>query len=307
LQFRDQGSGGRSLIIALVATAAVFCLLSAVLYYASVAALKHSSFRFSRIARGNLHVDVLVAGNSRARDLLSGSDPGSSPSVFNLAYNGLSREDTLEWVKNFFRQGNSAKTVVIETTALYYEHHYCDSKTYWVLYPELFADQRAACPKDASSARYFPLTLFNSEQYLRALYYLIVRTQGDQSWGDENAISERLCVRLPMENVEQFRADALRLDLRLVGAEIAELKAWLAKNAYPTQLVFVLAPFVAAPRALPAIADMQRIDEQLLGSQGNLSLASALGSDCSQFADAVHLGPAGRRKLAPLLFESLGY
>jgi hypothetical protein len=302
-------------MLALLAVAVAFCLLSALLYYASTAALAHSSFRFSRIAAGNIHVDVLVAGNSRGRDLLSGSapdaapgnSPGNSPSVFNLAYNGLSREDTFEWIETFFRQGNTANTVLIETSTLYEDRHFCDSKPYWALYPQLRAAQHAACQKDARSARYFPLTVFNSEQYLRALYYFAWNRQGDQDWGDEYSIPQQLCARLPLDNIFAFQKLALRLDIASAGRQIAELKAWLASHGYRTRVVFVLAPFVAAPGALAAIADMDRTDATLLGSDDNLSLSTALGGDCRDFADSEHIGPLGRRKLRALILRELGY
>jgi len=309
--YRSQAAGGRSLILALLAVAAAFWLLSALLYYASAAALAHSSFRFSRIAAGDIHVDVLVAGNSRARDLLAGSaagaSPGHSPSVFNLAYNGLSREDTIEWIETFFRQGNTANTILIETSALYSDREFCDSKPYWAVYPQLRAAQRADCPKDARSARYFPLTVFNSEQYLRALYYFAWNRHGDQDWGDDYAIPQQLCARLPLANIFAFQKEALRLDVASVGREIAELKAWLASHGYRTRVVFVLAPFLAAPGALAAIADMDRTDARLLGSEGNLSLSTALGGDCRDFADSEHIGPLGRRKVQALIFRELGY
>jgi len=313
--YRSQPAGGRSLLLALAAVTAAFCVLSALLYYASAAALTHSSFRFSRIAAGDIHVDVLVASNSRARDLLTGSasddfpgdSPGHSPSVFNLAYNGLSREDTIEWIKTFFRQGNSANTILIETSALYDNQHFCDSKPYWVVYPELRAAQRGACGKDAHSARYFPLTMFNSEQYLRALYYVVWNRHGDQDWADDYEIPDRLCAQLPLDNVFGFQKLALRLDQAKAAREIAELEAWLANHGHRSRVVFVLAPFLAAPAALAAIADMDRTAASLLGSDGNLSLSTALGDDCRDFADSEHIGPAGRRKVRALILRYLGY
>lgn len=313
--YRGNAGGGRRLMLALAAVAGAFCLLSVLLYYASAVALAHSSFRFSRISAGDIHVDVLVAGNSRARDLLSGSAPdvaqdgapGKRPSVFNLAYNGLSRADTIAWIKTFFRQGNSASTILIETSTLYEDQHFCDSKPYWVVFPELRAAQRAACGKDARRARYFPLTLFNSEQYLRALYYFAWNRHGDQDWADDYEIPQALCARLPLDNVFAFQRLALRLDLASAGGDIAELKAWLASHGYRTRLVFVLAPFLAAPDALAAIADMDRTASRLLGREDNLSLSTALGSDCQDFADSEHIGPEGRRKVRGLLFRYLGY
>lgn len=148
--------------------------------------------------------------------------------------------------------------------------------------------------------------MFNSEQYLRALYYLGWKPQGDQNWGDDYAIPARLCARLPLAGIYGFRNEAAGLDIPLVSGEIAELKQWLANNGYRGSVVFVLAPFFADARALPAIADMERVNDRLLGSEGNLSLATALGSDCSDFADSEHIGPSGRQKIQSLVFADLG-
>jgi hypothetical protein len=296
----------RSLAISLALAIGCFALLSVALYAAGTYVLVHSTFRFSRIAAGNIHVDVMVTGNSRARDLLYGNVTGSAPTVFNLAYNGLDRDRAFEWIKTYFLRGNTATTVVMETSSLYSKEAKCDSKPYWVLYPALYAAQRASCPVDAASARYFPLTQFDSEQFLRALYYFAWHPEGDQTWGDEGEIPKRLCAELPLDGVYAFRDFAASVDRALVRRQIAELKQWLASHGYQTRLVFVLAPFFADSRALPEIEQIEASNRELLAGETSLSLGTALGADCSSFADAVHQSPEGRRRTFPLLFAKLG-
>jgi len=309
-------SRSRSLGLDLLVLAAALGVLSALLYYASAAALRHSSLRFSRIAAGTIHVDVLVAGNSRARDLLTGSEPDgggaaregrAAPSVFNLAYNGLSREDTFDWIETYFRQGNTATTTIIETSALYDNQQYCDSKPYWVVYPELAAAQRAGCVADARIGRYLPLTLFDSEQYLRALYYLGVKPHGDQDWVDQYYIAPQLCAHLPLDSIYRFRTHAVELNVALARSEIAAFESWLASHGYHTHVVFALSPFLAAAASRAAIADMDRVDTTLLDGQDSVSLSTALGDDCSAFADSEHLGSKGRMRVRAMIFEYLGY
>ena len=55
-----------------------------------------------------------------------------------------------------------------------------------------------------------------------------------------------------------------------------------------------------------AITDMELVDDRLLGAENNLSLATALGSDCGNFADAMHVGANGRPKVRSLLWQYLG-
>jgi hypothetical protein len=296
----------RSLALSLALSVGCFALLSAALYGAGAYVLAHSAFRFSRIAAGNIHVDVMVTGNSRGRDLLYGNVSGRSPTVFNLAYNALDRERAFEWIRTYFSQGNTASTVVIESSNLYSDQASCDGKPYWLLYPGQYAAQRARCTADAASARYFPLTLFDSEQFLRALYYYAWHPEGDQTWGDVGAIPERLCATLPLEGLYGFRDSAVGVDQSLVRRQIAELKQWLASHGYQTRLVFVLAPFFADSRALPAIAQIEAANRELLAGETNLSLGTALGGDCSAFVDAEHQGPEGRRRSFPLLLAELG-
>lgn len=320
--------GGRSLGIDLLVLAAALCVLSALVYHASAAALRYSSFRFSRIADGTIHVNVLVAGNSRARDLLTGSEPSiasgrgtgsqsgsggaasegrAPPTVFNLAYNGLSREDTFAWIETYFRQGNTAATILIETSALFDNQQYCDSKPYWVIYPELFTAQRVGCVADARIGRYFPLTLFDSEQYLRALYYLAAHPHGDQDWVDEYYIPPRLCTHLPLDSIYHFRAHALALNVTLARAEISDFESWLALHGYHTHVMFALSPFFSVADSRAAIADMDRVDAKLLDGQDSVSLSTALGGDCSAFADSEHLGSKGRVQVRAMIFQYLGY
>jgi hypothetical protein len=306
VRYSVEPARARSLAQALALTIGCFALLSALSYAAGAYVLTHSAFRYSRIAAGNIHVDVMVTGNSRGRDLLYGNVSGSSPTVINLAYNDLDRESAFEWIKTYFLRGNTASTVVIETSSLYSKQAKCDSKPYWVLYPNLYAAQRASCPADAASARYFPLTLFDSQQFLRALYYFAWHPEGDQTWGDSGTIPERLCAAVPLDGVYAFRDAAVGVDRSLLRRQIAQLEQWLASHGYQTRLVFVLAPFFANRSALPAIAQIEATNRDLLAGETSLSLATALGSDCSAFADSVHQGPEGRRRTIPQLFAALG-
>lgn len=298
---------GKSLAKALAATIVVFVLLSMAIYYASIYVLVHSSFRFSRIAAGSIHVDILIVGNSRARDLVTGRGPENPPTVFNLAYNRFSREGAFAWIKLFFHQGNTAKTIVFETSTLYTDFDNCDGKPYWPLYPSLMTSARLVCPKDVEWARYFPLTTFNSEQFLRALYYFAIRRQGDQNWADDHEIPADVCSRLPLDDIYKFRDAATRREVSEVSRQISDLKQWLDRGGFRARLVFVLAPFFAEPRTLPGIEDMERINGKLLGAENNLSLATALGSDCGNFADAVHTARNGQVKTRTLLFKYLGF
>lgn len=296
----------RTLLFTLSATVVFFVVFSLLFYFVNIWVLTHSSFRFSRIARGDIHVDVLVVGNSRGVNLITGRGSDNPPTVFNLSYNGLGRAATFSWVKTFFHQGNTARIIVVEATTLFEDAPGCDSKPYWAVYPDLYEAASKNCWDDDATAKYFPLTMFNSEQYMRALYYLIVRPRGDQDWADDYDIPDGLCARLPVDRVELFRDKARQVDVAAIRREIAELKQELSRSGYKGKLVFVLAPFFTNNRSMPAIAEIERVDATILGPGNSLSLATALGANCSDFADALHVGRNGRPKILLMLLKHMG-
>ena len=212
-----RATGWRSLAVSLVFAAAFFALFTVALLYASNYARDQSSFRFSRMAIGNIHVDVLVAGGSRGVNLITGRDSANPPSVFNIAYNAQQSPSTLALVKAFFRRGNTARIVMIDASVFYTHDPNCEDKVYWSLYPDLYEAQRNACSSDVMAARFFPLTAFSSEIFLRDLYYLFAKRNGDQDWANEvtltrsNSIAplNRPARRAPVIRAAEAHAKAL--------------------------------------------------------------------------------------------------
>jgi hypothetical protein len=299
---RPAALSGRELLICAIVAVTGCLALSLLLYLTGTNLVRQSEFRFSRIRRGDLHVDVLIVGNSRARDLIVGRPPDARPSVYNLAYNGLSRTETLAWIRLFFEQGNTASTVVVESSALFSDEVLCDGKVYWPLYPELRALEARACPRDAGAERFFPLTLLDSEQFMRAIYYL---RRSDQDWGDGYTIPRSRCEQADINEIFTFRKHAEAMDQVRAREQLDELHTWMDMHSPQTRLVFVLAPFLASPGAVDSIADIERIDRKFLTHEHHISLATLLGSDCERFADAVHVGPQGRPIVANALFAAL--
>ena len=160
-----------------------------------------------------------------------------------------------------------------------------------------------SCQGDARAAAWFPLTLLDSEEFLRALFYM---RHDDQDWGDAYTIPDTVCANASLNGILQFRDLATALDRRRARAQLDEFQAWMTRRVPQAKLVFVLAPFLAKPAARDAIADMGRIDRALLGDWTYVSLAQELGEDCASFADEVHVGPNGRPRVAQALLARIG-
>src|ERR1700753_2821855 len=120
-----------SLALSLVYALVFFGLFSFALLWLSDYARDHSSFRLSRMTKGDIHVDVLVAGGSRGVNLITGRDAVHPPSVFNIAYNAQQYPSTLALIKSFFRRGNTAKLVLIDAAVFYTHDPNCEDKVYW--------------------------------------------------------------------------------------------------------------------------------------------------------------------------------
>jgi hypothetical protein len=297
--------GRRALVLSIVFTLAAFALFTITGYVACEAILTHSSFRYSRIARGNVHVDVLIAGNSRAVNLMSGRDAKNPPAAFNLAFNGESYASTFAMIKSYFERGNTAKYVVIEASTLIMEGNNCKDKPYWHLYRLLYDAERDGCRDDDRDASYFPLTAFNSELFLRAIYYLTMKPHGDQGWANDYRIPPQLCRSLPLDHLQSMQHGAQIANATVIKARISELGNWLQSHGHNASIVFVLGPFYYNARSAAAVHDIEMRTDDLLGRGNWLDLASALGADCDNYADAIHANRDGRGKILPLILAYL--
>jgi hypothetical protein len=298
-------SWGAALPKTIVILAISLVLLLSAVWLGCRFVMSHSAFRFSRIYAGDIRTDVLVAGNSRGINLITGG--GTSPSVYNISYNGLGRASTISWIKAYFARGNTAKVIVIEATALFDNGAGCDGKPYWSLYGDIFSSQRAACPDDTAQARWAPLTAYNTEQFLRAVYYFTVKRGGDQDWANEYDIPPEMCAHLPVHDVEHFQSMAHQADVVAIRAQIDELKTWLKAHHVDSKIVFVVAPIFKTPQTTPMINAIAGKAKTLTSGNPTIDLSGAFGARCSFFADSIHVGREGRKALRPILFQNLAH
>jgi hypothetical protein len=282
----------RTLAITLAAALALFLCLQGLLALFCEQVGRHNGSRFSQIARGSVNADILLAGNSRAVSLARGGRDVRRRLVFNLGYNGLSRQSLFAVLQDYFLAGNHAKVVLIEVSGLWSDGSNCELKTYWKALPTLAQASQAGCQDDAKPMRHFPLTRYNSELFLRAAYYL---RKSDQDWADNATATPGQCALFRTRhdpNIRPSFPEPVRL-----RQSVAAFEAWMVHNAPGTRVLYVLAPYLAAA---PNRADIQAgaiyADKTLV--RGYLNLSDGLGEDCSALSDVLHLNDKGRAAVA---------
>jgi hypothetical protein len=295
--------GARRIAALLAMTLAFLLVGSFALEYTARHALLRSPFRMSRVAHGNVHVDVVIIGNSRAVNLMTGDLKGR-PTVFNAAYNGVAIDASLDLVKDYFQAGNTASTVLIEASMLVDQEPPCDLKPYWGVLPNLAEDARRLCPTDANAERVAPLTRYNGELLLRSLYYLV--SHGDeQAWANDNPMTPSQCAAQPTLDQSAITRAKHPIDASKARPKVEALRGWLAAHGYHPRLVFVLAPYFPGPTVDPQVAMLRRTLDVILGHGNWIDLSAALPADCDMFADAWHLRPKGRAAVRERILQQV--
>jgi hypothetical protein len=226
-----------------------------------------------------------------------GGDPNGTPSVYNLSFNGIGRTSAIALAKDFFAAGNKARYVVFEATALFNDATNCETKPFWSLLPALRDATRELCPVDVSSGHYFPLTLYNGELFLQAMYYSFVVPGGDQDWVNEYTLSETACRNLSVYGIEDIKAGADAMDRVRIQRDIADLEEWLRSKGHRTEILFVLGPLYTTDQTHSLIEDIRSHVSQAVGTRTLVDLSESLGSRCELFADSIHNNRAGRVEL----------
>jgi hypothetical protein len=278
-----------------MASLLIFLAMNAALWALCEFSIARSSLRFSKVADGGVDTDLVIIGNSRGVNLMAGTLEKTNLRVFNFGYNSLGRRSSIALAKQFFASGNRARYVIFETSALWMwgDVANCELKTYWRALPLLGHEGEERCRGDFLAGRYFPLTIYDTELFLRVIYYALIHRQTDQDWVNGYVMTDATCRHL--RTVGDSRV--VPPDTSLVSAtraDVADLRKWLAENAPGTKLVFVTAPYFDSPPFSAIVHQYIGLTDRILGKGTYLDLGTALGSDCRLFADFYHIIGAGR-------------
>jgi hypothetical protein len=255
-----------------------------------------SGLRYSRLYRGGLDKSILVLGNSRAVNTFYAPDIEKQLGVgcINLSHNAMSTEVMEALLLDYLEVNEKPDLVVLEVTSLSQDSK--DPIEGLLMYTRYSKRLDSLCNNhDATShyaVRVVNLFAYNSEMFLRALYYT---GKSDQSWANRYTILPSLvaavraapAIKLPQPRPENLAAlkrilslaqdRGIRVEL-VVAPYLPEYRDKLENfSSWVDQIARAVGPHVA-------IRDYSRAVEPM-----NL------------FADRVHLNLDGARYLLELL------
>lgn len=152
---------------------------------------RRSEQRFARLYRGAIHEPaVIVLGSSRGVNAIHAVDARERTGVnfLNLSYNGMSMEIAEAVLRDYLDRNAQPAMVVLEASNLNLPNNLlADLKLYSHASPHLRDLLRRDQPTVYRASRLMRLYTFNSELFLRTLYYL---NRSDQSWANVRQITQ---------------------------------------------------------------------------------------------------------------------
>jgi hypothetical protein len=256
--------------------------------------VERSQIRYSRLYRGGMDNDVVLAGNSRGANAFDAALLGklSDSKCINLSYNGLATVLIEALVNDYVEHNAAPKTVVLEISNLDVEPRDC-IQMMRCYYPDSAALRDCAKQYDYQgyvvSTYVSRLYAYNNELFLRSLYYL---NKSDQSWSGEGSpvLAELLkrtkeAPRMSYPKIRQENLDAL---VRLVS----KLKA------KGIEVRLVVSPYLPEFfEKFDGFDDWLAQVRQALGGDVKIWNYTQALQDHSNFVDRLHLSKQGSQAL----------
>jgi hypothetical protein len=250
--------------------------------------LLKSGSRYSALYRGNTANDILVLGNSRGVNAFYQPDieKQTGQRVFNLSYNGLSSLMAFTLLADYLEHNPAPRLLLLELSFLgepkpLSQETLDNFKPFSLFSPRLQTLQGANSPNSLFFCRVSHLYCFNSEMYLRTLYYL---GKNDQTWINRYSISQEVIATI--EAVEPF-------SLELPEAQLEVLQAILGvARSHTITVKLVMSPYF--PAYAERITNMSDWLSQIELASGLPVLDySKTVTDPYGFSDRRHMNPQG--------------
>lgn len=254
-----------------------------------------SQLRFSKIYNRTANADLLFFGDSRAVNTFHAPsiDALCGTRSLNLGYNGCSASLASLLFEDYLERNPSPHTVVLEVTcARQGDELLKNLKMYEASSSRIAAALRSESPCIATACAVSALYAFNSEMFLRSLYYL---RSDDRSWVNRYSINEAL-----LQKAAQDAASPLPLEPPTPAnlAAIARMGAICRERGI--RFVGVVGPYLPDHAArLVNLSDWQERVHKATGLQ-IVDLSSALPYS-THFADTLHVNAAGAEALVPVI------
>lgn len=280
----------RYLIVSIV----TFLILSLLCHFIFSSIILRSGIRYSKMYSGMIDTDVLVIGNSRGVNSMYTPYLKDKYQInaFNLSYNGLSIDMYEPLLEDFLLNNPSPKSVFLEVSMLSRSfNNLKDLKLYMGVSRNLENLLKKELPDIYYASKFIPLFRYNSEFFLRNLYYL---GNNDQFWINRYSITEEYyrrynpgdtsCQLPPLQSLEPIFS-VLDL-LKDNGIEpIVYISPYLPKKAEERELYnsFII----------------ETIREKY--PEVKIYDYSAVIDEYTSFADAIHLNESGACQLLDIM------
>lgn len=256
-----------------------------------------SHFRYSTIYRSGSSGsrDMLILGNSRGVNFLYAPDfqKVTGFSALNLSYNGLSTRIAEAVLLDYLEHKPKPRMVILEISNLMMDDHAIDDfKLYTLKSSRMEAIFRSERSEAYRAGQVSHLYRFNSDMFLRALYYL---NRSDQTWINRRRVSPEV-----LKSLEEMEETELRAPLESNIEALVRIARMLREKGVVIRLVMApyLPEYLSRVQNLAAWLDTVR---KGIGDKEEILDYTAAVDDRSAFADRTHLNANG----AALLLKKL--
>lgn len=258
-----------------------------------------SEFRFSRALAVGRDADILIFGDSRAVNTFyaPGIEDACGLRALNLGYNGCSTELAALFFEDYLERHPPPALVIVEVSSASQGNELLKSLKMYSGTSTRIADALTAyAPAISTACGLTHLYRFNSEMFLRALFYL---GRDDQMWINSYTIGAPLLAAVRAQADEPLQLAPPRSENMNA---LARMRIHCEARGIPMALV--LGPYLPAYRQrLTGLADwLATIEAAADESVSDWSL-SVSQDDC--FADTLHLNSRGANILMPQVKQLL--
>ncbi|MEA2339320.1 MAG: hypothetical protein QOE82_3327, partial [Thermoanaerobaculia bacterium] len=258
--------------------------------------LMGSHFRFATVLRPGVDADIIVMGDSRGVTSIYVPEVErlSGLHTFSFAYNGMPTVVSEVMLADYLQHNRPPRLAIIEVTSTVEPRAFISEiHTFGDFSPRLEALYAAEHPTAARVGKLLRLSRFNSELFLRSLYYM---RRSDQDWANWAAMSPGQVARLDARAVWTLKPlpenlAALERMIRLLESRHVEVRL----------LIGPYYPEYAAHSNLEAFAALiagrtHRVDPKLAVWDYSSAVTGS-----SHYTDVIHLNGSGAKDLAALM------
>ena len=251
-----------------------------------------SGIRFSRLYSGKFNAEILVLGDSRGVNCIYAplTERITGRSCANISYNGMGVTVAEVLFRDYLAHNAPPKLLVLEVTNLTVGPSLIyNLKPYQSLSPGLSKLLRAESRTSYYACQLTHLYRYNSELFLRTLYYL---GRDDQNWINNYVIQPEFA-----KSYQPAPANARALQETIPRNSVLAFRKILAQAGQSRTIVRLLvSPFLPAHiSGLRDLYDKRKAEiENLAGGLHVWDYADAL-DDIRCFADPLHMNLEGAR------------